>query len=197
MELLKAQKLAIDICYRLQPFCNRINIAGSIRRKKADVKDIEICVSPLTVLEATSDLFGAGITTPKIHADFIAIVNDLGKIEKGTPHGRYMKIVLPEGINLDLFIPLDFDYYRQYAIRTGSADFSAKVIAYGWKKIGWCGSDLGLRRTEDCSEHRQPDGKIKYKCERNKNNAPPVWESERSFFDWIKVKYLEPQLRNI
>ena len=75
--------------------------------------------------------------------------------------GKYMQIKLRENIILDLFMPDDFDYYRQYAIRTGSADYAAKIIATGWKKKGWCGSDKGLRKISDCVETKTPDGKSK------------------------------------
>ena len=42
MNLKEASDIAVKICYKLQPFTSKINIAGSVRRKKAEVKDIEI-----------------------------------------------------------------------------------------------------------------------------------------------------------
>jgi DNA polymerase/3'-5' exonuclease PolX len=189
-----AQKLAVDICYKLEPFCEKINIAGSIRRRKLQVKDIEIICIPKS--EILKDMFGwdeGTIRTPL----FGKAVIGLGKIIKGNTDGKYMQIELPEKINLDLFIPDQYDYYRQYAIRTGSADYSAKVIAVGWRKIGWCGSDKGLRKMSDCIESKTPDGKSKWKCVKQNAELPPVWKSEEDFFDWIKVKMLHPSLRII
>ena len=104
---------------------------------------------------------------------------------------------MPQDINLDLFIPDDFDYYRQYAIRTGSDDYAAKVIATGWKKKGWCGSDKGLRKISDCIETKTPDGKSKWKCVKANAELPPVWQSEEQFFEWLGIKYLPPNRRNI
>lgn len=82
--------------------------------------------------------------------NFVELVKSLGRVIKGKPDGRYMQIELPQRINLDLFMPEADDYFRQYAIRTGSAEYAAYTIAGGWRKIGWCGSDQGLRKTSDC-----------------------------------------------
>ena len=37
-----AKQIAMKVAEELRPYCNRIGIAGSIRRKKSGVKDIEI-----------------------------------------------------------------------------------------------------------------------------------------------------------
>ena len=194
MLLEEARKIAVAICYKLQPFCEKINIAGSVRRQKAEVNDIEICCVPK--VEVLKDGFGwdEGIIR---NIQFANTVETLGKVIKGNTDGKYMQIELPEGVNLDLFIPDDFDYYRQYAIRTGSADYSAKIIATGWRKIGWCGSDKGLRKMLDCVESKTPDGKSKWKCVNPNAELPPVWDSEESFFQWLKIPYLPPNKRII
>lgn len=191
MNLKEAQKIAVETCYKLQPYCDKINIAGSIRRGKADVKGIEIiCVAKK---QEVKDIFGAKTGEIK-NTSFIHTVSKLGEVIKGTPMGKMMQIKLPE-IMLDLFMPDDFDYYRQYAIRTGSADYSFKVIANGWEKIGWCGSDKGLRKITDCVEMKGVDGKSKWKCVNKDAELPPVWESEEQFFDWIKVPFIHPSKR--
>lgn len=199
MELSKAKEIAIEVGKKLQPHCNIIHIAGSIRRKKPEVKDIEIvCLPKIHEIDNGFDLFGKKHAPSLMRTnEFINEVGMLGKIEKGNPEGRYVKIILPELINLDLFIPDPPDFYRQYAIRTGSADYAFKVIANGWRKKGWVGSDLGLRLEKDCLETKQPDGKSKWTCVRNKNNTPPIWQSEIEFFEWINVPYVKPEFRNI
>ena len=187
-----AQKIAVDICYKLQPFCEKINIAGSVRRKKPEVKDIEIVCVPKQ--ETQYDMFGTPFTSGRSRG-LRDLVLTLGRAIKGSSNGKYMQIELPQGINLDLFMPDDFDYYRQYAIRTGSADYAAKIIATGWKKKGWCGSDKGLRKISDCVETKTPDGKSKWKCVKANAELPPVWQSEEQFFEWINVKMLHPSQR--
>jgi len=197
MELEKAKKIADNLCCKLQPFCKITDIAGSVRRCKDEVKDIEICCLPIMMHSDSADLFGNNTSELAVSPDFVNAVFSLGKIEKGKIDGKYFKILLPEGIYLDLFIPDPHDYYRQFAIRTGPADYSAKVIAGGWRKKGWCGSDKGLRKMEDCIETKTPDGKSKWKCVNPKAEKPPIWKDERDFFQWIGVEWIEPRLRNI
>lgn len=93
---------------------------------------------------------------------------------------------------LDLFTPAEFDYFRMYAMRTGSAAYSAKVIAPGWKKIGWCGRDKGLRMKSDCRYNKSSK---KWKCVNKKAELPPAWRSEEEFFEWIRVKWIQPEQR--
>src|SRR5574340_1021968 len=194
MLLKPAQNIAIALCYKMQPHCEEIHIAGSVRRLEPEVKDVEIICVP--VIEKMKDLFGKETGMARSR-EFIDVVNDLGKIIKGNAFGKYMKIELPEGIMLDLFIPDDFDFYRQYAIRTGSADYSSRVIASAWKKKGWCGSDKGLRKIKDCVEMKGTDGKSKWKCVNKNAETPPVWKSEADFFNWIGVPIVHPSKRII
>jgi len=124
MELNKAQKIADKVLNELKPHCERIEIAGSIRRQKSDVKDIEIVAIPKPY---DVGLFESGIAT---------VVNKWKKI-KGELPCKYMQRVLPEGINLDLFFATEDNWGVIFAIRTGSAEFSHKVLAVGWSKLGY------------------------------------------------------------
>lgn len=177
-----ARAIAISVCQQLQEHCEALNIAGSLRRKKSYVKDIEILVKPKMVIE--HDLFGAPIgSSPCTH--FVKTVLALGRVIKGKPTGRYMQIELPEGIVLDLFIPQPGDYARQYAIRTGSATYAQHVIAAGWKRLGWVGTEDGLRKQHECEEKKTPDGKSKWTCKVDSPTLPPAWETEDDFFVWL------------
>jgi hypothetical protein len=100
MLLKDAKLIAINICHKLHPYCDRINIAGSIRRKKPEVKDIEIVCIPKQIEVDSEDLFGTKMTGNHIDICFVTAVDSLGVIEKGNTSGRYMKIVLPQGIYL-------------------------------------------------------------------------------------------------
>jgi DNA polymerase/3'-5' exonuclease PolX len=152
MKLSQANGLANNILLRLQPYTERIHIAGSIRREKSEVKDIEIICMPRFIDGGQTALFGENIAEKIISHNYVEVVMKLGKVIKGKPDGRYMQIELPQRINLDLFMPDPVDYYRQYAVRTGSADYAQRTIARGWNKKGWCGSDKGLRKITDCDE---------------------------------------------
>lgn len=190
MELNQAYQKAQIIQEKLRPFCEIINIAGSIRRMKPDVKDIEIVALPKTI-EEPDGFFEAKQVR---HPDFIKTVNGLGKALKGKVEtGRMVQIQIDSDIKLDLFIPQKEDYYRQYAIRTGSADYSGKTIAAGWKEKGWCGTEDGLRLVSQCKEV----SKNKWVCIVDNPTLPPVWQSEEEFFEWINIEWVEPEKRNL
>jgi DNA polymerase/3'-5' exonuclease PolX len=194
VHLSEAFQIAENIVKLLKPHCEKIDIAGSIRRKKSEVKDIEIVCLPKLV--ALKDMFGydEGIIRTPLFAKIVE--NELGKVIKGNSDGKMMVIDLGM-IKLDLFMPDAADYYRQLSIRTGSAEFSHNVIAKGWMKKGWCGTDKGLRKITDCKETKTPDGKSKWKCIAENPELPPVWQSENEFFEWLGIKYVEPEERNL
>jgi hypothetical protein len=194
MELQKALVIANKIVDDLTPHCEIINVAGSCRRSKSEVGDIEIVCEPK--MKIITDVFGELMLTDERAKAFISTVNEIGAILKGSPKdGRYVRIALNEGITLDLFIPESYDYYRIYALRTGSGEYSKRVLATGWRKIGWCGTPIGLRRIEDCAKPENPNSQ--WRCTNLTGELPPVWKSEQEFFDWIKVPWLEPQLRKV
>lgn len=185
-----AQEIAEDLVGVLAPHCERIHIAGSIRRKKPFVKDIEIVCQPKK--DVFTNLFGEEINTGT-NAPFKKVVAQLGEVIKGNPDGRYMQIKLPQGIKLDLFMPDPDDYFRQFAMRTGSADYSAAVIAKRWVDLGWVGTSEGLRRKEDC----QKSGDSPWKIINKTGKRPPVWKSEEEFFGWLNLEWIEPEKRII
>lgn len=197
-----ALKIASVVMRNISPDCEVANIAGSIRRCKPEVKDIEIVCIAKRIKTSSVDLFGQDNRKEVVHPDFIKTINSLGTILKGKPEGRMMQILLPEKIVIDLFMPMPYDYWRQFAIRTGSAEYSQKVIAGGWKKIGWCGTENGLRLQSECfGTDVGTGGVVKYKWqvkpEIKTPTLPPVWSSEQEFFDWLGVQYLSPNYRTL
>lgn len=195
MQYLKAKRIADKIVRLLSPDCDIIHIAGSIRRKKPDVKDIEIVCLPKKIPTDT-DLFG-GAGDYRVGADFPHTISVISaEIVKGHVNGRYMQIRLKgssptSAIMLDLFMPQPDDYYRQLAIRTGSADYSAAVLATAWRKNGWVGTAQGLRRMDDCEKSTSG-----WKIVNEKGDRPPVWKSEEEFFKWLGIEYTAPENRN-
>jgi DNA polymerase/3'-5' exonuclease PolX len=121
MKLDDAQVIAEQLAAILRPHCQRIEIAGSVRREKAEPNDIEICAIPL--LGTPIDMFGLPQATPVSMLDEFNW-SSIGKLALNGP--RQKKIALDEGINLDLFIVLPGlqDWGLIYTIRTGPAEFS-------------------------------------------------------------------------
>jgi len=103
----------------LEPHCDRIEIAGSIRREKPEVKDIEIVAIPKPY---DTGLFESGIAT---------VINQWPKV-KGELPCKYTKRILPEGIKVDIFFARPENWGLILAIRTGSADYSHYVLARAW-----------------------------------------------------------------
>lgn len=161
MEYKKALEIAEKIKLELSPFCDRIEISGSIRRKKPEVKDIEIVAIPKPY---ETGLFESGIAT---------IVNQWEKV-KGELPCKYTQRILPEGIKLDLFFAERGNWGLIYAIRTGSAEYSHKVLANGWVKRGYK-SEAG------------------YLTNNGKQIAIP---EEEDLFKRIGLPLISPELRN-
>lgn len=189
MRLTEAEKLAMRVVELLAPHCDRIDIAGSIRRKVWMVKDIEVvCLPKREFIQKT--LFGDGEWLV-IQPFEEAVASMSQRIVKGQIGGRYMQIELKGGAFLDLFMPAAEDYFRQLAIRTGSAQFARDIIAAGWRRKGWCGtSNAGLRKMQDCSE--SANGWV---CVRLEGDKPPAWQSEEEFFEWLGIPFTEPMNR--
>ena len=110
----------------LTPYCERAEIAGSIRRQKPEVKDIEIVVIPKT--ETVNDLFGEPAGEVSLLENSIPNILkawDAWTIKNGQ---KYKQILLPGGMKLDLFIVTKETWGVQFTIRTGSADYSKWLV---------------------------------------------------------------------
>ena len=199
MELSFAQPIAEAIVESLRPHCLQVYIAGSIRRQRPEVKDIEIVVMPKRKVER--DMFGF-VASSYVDPGFAAAVKKIGTIAKGGPNMKYARIYVEKGVALDLFIPADDDFFRILAIRTGDYLFSIKIMQ-AVKRKGWCGTDQGVRKISDCIpvlKKNEKDSKWDTKVWRvNTPNPelPPVWRSERDFFEWAGMEYIDPKFRNL
>lgn len=193
----EAKKIADILMQKIAPTCEIALIAGSLRRQKLEIGDIEIVCVPKKQKIGNVDLWGNDTRKEIVSVDFVEVVNKLGKILKGSPHGRMMQVELPQRIVLDLFMPQPVDYWRIFAIRTGSRDYSQQTIAKGWLKRGWCGTADGLRLQSQCEAIKLLDGKTKWVCNVKNPTLPPVWGSEKEFFEWMGVQYLPPHVRYV
>lgn len=119
-----ALPIAERVLKQLTPHCIKIEIAGSIRRKKLIVGDIEIVAIPKPY---EVGLFANGIAP---------IVNKWEKV-KGELPCKYTQRILPEGIKLDLFFAESGNWGNILAIRTGSTEFSKRKLAFRWKDLGF------------------------------------------------------------
>ena len=171
MELHRAEKIANKYIEVLSPYCEpgRCVVAGSVCRKKPEVGDLEIVCIPKLYETYNNELFGESIWAT--HPGFVNEVNKLQKV-KGEPTGKYTQRILPEGINLDLFMANKDNWGYILAIRIGPDGYS-KYLANTWKKNGFLGIDGDLTL----------NGEI-----------IPVRE-ERDLFRIIGLEYVDPEYR--
>ena len=175
--LREARQLAAILVSDLQPHCDRIEVAGSIRRGKEWVNDIELVAIPKQVrAAAVEDLFGdAGIPAgTERDPGFVAVVKRYADtLVKGKPAtGRYVQFITRTGIKVDLFTATRDNWGYILAIRTGSAEFS-QSLAWRWKKMGYEGQDGMLTRF----------------------GKPVPLKEERDLFDLIQLPWVQPQDR--
>lgn len=119
----------------LRPTCERIEIAGSIRRLKPDVKDIEIIAIPdLTPVPRAMLEFGKPV--PPLYRTRLdkslaeMMVDDAIRMDENGPRKKtfYLKYA---GISVDLFICIPpSDWGVQAVIRTGPSDFSHWCVTH-------------------------------------------------------------------
>lgn len=124
-----AQSIAAMYVADLAAHCQRVEVAGSIRRRKPVVHDIEVVAVPLYRI-APVDMFGNPVTSPitMIDESMNSLASRWGAVfRKNGP--KFKQLGLSEGINLDLFIvtpPADWGVI--FAIRTGPGDFSNQLV---------------------------------------------------------------------
>jgi DNA polymerase/3'-5' exonuclease PolX len=146
-------KLANEIMDDLKIYCTRMEIAGSLRRKKQDgIHDIEIvCVPRVELMESgIVDVFG-NPTMPNLVDHLYETLSILpydssfkdyplqqgppDKAGKKSPCGpKYYRLFYKKE-RLDLFaVTPPAQWGVVFAIRTGSAEFSHWLVQQGWNR---------------------------------------------------------------
>ena len=173
MEFDRALEIACRLQDALSPYCERIQIAGSVRRLKADCGDIELVAKPKML--PLYDMFGEKSGERSLLNDR-AIFERHGQVLKGGK--RYVQVALFDGINLDLFVVMEPAQWGVImAIRTGPADFSKWLVTPrskgGALPNGW--------KVED---GRVWDGQV-----------TPSFPEENDFLAWVGVGDVKPAER--
>jgi DNA polymerase/3'-5' exonuclease PolX len=158
--------------------CTRCVIAGSLRRKRQLVSDIEILfVSKITRVPDPQDLFRE--RTIPVSAASLAIdaLLNSGQIVKRlnrnghTTWGPYNKLAIHAGIPVDLFETSEDCFFNALVVRTGPAE-SNVLIASAAKRLGWNWHAYGSGFT--------------------RGRETKIVKSERDAFDHVQLPYLEP-----
>jgi len=141
IDLAAAETLAQDIITLVSPAMDRAEVAGSIRRRKPVVGDIEIVGIPadrerlIKLLSCTGMHIKPGVPgvvqwTPKSDA-------------------KYLRVHLSVGVNLDFFLGTPENWGGLFLMRTGSG-VDANGNSFNGFTPGifsrWCAADDGCRR---------------------------------------------------
>jgi DNA polymerase (family 10) len=119
MRLEEAKSIAERVNETLAPYCERIEIAGSIRRAKPVVNDIDIVLieKPDAALVMSSLLFGMGI------------------VKMNGPEIK--RVYLPEdNITVDIYIATPATWATLLLIRTGSKENNIRLCSLA-RRRGW------------------------------------------------------------
>jgi DNA polymerase/3'-5' exonuclease PolX len=163
----------------LSPQCERIEIAGSVRREKAEVKDIEIVALPLD----KGDLFGRPLRDPEgiwgacdrlCKAGHLTI--DHERLRQGPIYRRY-KFRGRDPVVVEIFLAEPGNWGNILAFRTGSAGWNR--VLFTRRSNGGCCPN-GLRQRGGYLWHR---GKL-LQC-----------PTEEEFFAAFGVPILGPRMR--
>lgn len=182
----EAVAVAREMVLALAPHCAELRVAGSLRRRREMIGDVEIVfVSRIDTEDDPGDFFGAkravnlagraiealvetGVLTKRLNCD--------GRATWGE-RNRYA-VHAASGIPVDLFTATAANWWNYLVCRTGG-EISNTQIAEAAKRLGWHWApyDPGFRRGgEDWNSARE---------------RHPV-SNEREVFSFVRLDYLEP-----
>lgn len=137
MKLAEAQGIAAALSMEMQPFCEQCEIAGSVRRLKEEVKDIELVVVPKWEEGQVEDLFSGKREKTNLLYRYLWNHPIIKWIKPGTPDivpwridtdGKYWRGLIDGKIKLDLFLTTPDQFGLIFLIRTGPAEFSHRFV---------------------------------------------------------------------
>lgn len=128
----RTQALAVagELCRALKPACARLIVAGSLRRRKAEVGDVEILYIPRVEQRQDPQELLPKLVPVNLADEVLNGLLAAGVIAKratktgAEPWGPKNKLAVhvPSGIPVDLFTATEANWFNYLVCRTGSAD---------------------------------------------------------------------------
>ena len=186
----RAHAAAQEVVELLSPACQRIEIAGSIRRHKAQVHDIEIVAIATIEGQSRGDLWNTLervnlLTGPGGLLDRLSDSGQLplravdvhrkdGSVEQQVRRGDLYRALEYDGLPVDLFMVYDPDNWGTiFALRTGPGDWNTRLVT-------------------DCQRYlRRVSGTVVYRA----GVAVPCPE-EADFFRALGQPWVDPENRH-
>lgn len=113
--------VAVRLLEAIRPYCHRVELAGSLRRRGLMIGDIEIVAVPIRRL----DLFGQETDGPTALDEFLD-----GRNVRFTKRGAKYQQFAYGHYTVDLFLASRATWGSVFTIRTGSADFSKWLVTH-------------------------------------------------------------------
>lgn len=173
--LAQAEGVAQDLVEVLGPACEKIEVAGSIRRRRPDVGDVELlCISRVgdPVALGTNLYLDAAVEDLILRNVLQKRQNRAGR----TNYGRWNKLLVhvASGIPVDIFSTTETNWGMALVVRTGPAEWNIRMMtrfknrrmqghAYGGVTQGGidvpCPTEEEVFRLLDW-EYRAPEGRV-------------------------------------
>lgn len=177
----EAHTVAESIMEMLYSRCEQIKIAGSLRRQKQEVGDIELLFIPYMV-PVKDDLFG-GAKMDDAAADAINGMVDWGYIKKRPNSAGHftwgpqnkLAVHVESGIPIDFFATTKDRWFVSLVIRTGPKELNIRLITEAAKR-GYKLHAYGVLEKVATGEQIAP-------------------ASEQELFEYCGVPYVEPKDR--
>jgi len=115
MELERAQRIAGEVVKRLSPYCSRIEVAGSVRRKVPDPKDIDFVLIPSDLWNLQHEIMG------------------MGQVRMS---GMKIMRVMAGSAQIDIYFASEETWATLLLIRTGSTENNIRLATRA-KEMGW------------------------------------------------------------
>jgi DNA polymerase (family X) len=166
MELKLALDTALGLVERLTPFCDQVEIAGSIRRRKTRVHDIDIVAIPNEAKLMSQGFFDTRRLVASI-ADPLATSPRV--------NGLKMSTFSYHEIPVDIYWATPQTWATLLLIRTGSKEHNIKLCS--------------LAKQNGMHLHASGDGLFS-------NGERIAGDTEKSIFISLGLAYIEPERRN-
>jgi DNA polymerase (family 10) len=125
MKLLEATQIANELIGKLRPLCDRVEVAGSIRRGRANVHDIDIVAIPNEEKILAAGYFG------RQH-----LIGSLASSGQPIKSGQAIASFVFNDINVDIYWATHSSWGTLLLIRTGSKQHNIKLCTLA-KSRGW------------------------------------------------------------
>jgi len=111
----------------LRPACERIEIAGSLRRRRPEVGDIELVAIPIVTATPAVDIFGNQMPVEPLVKNALWTLLDQMGVRYSKKGERYRQFSWKD-VQVDLFTAQHGNWGLLFLIRTGPVDFSREIV---------------------------------------------------------------------